>query len=731
MTGIVQGVGFRPFLHRLARHHGLVGFVRNTGHGVLGEAEGEKDAVDAFLAALSDQSTLPPLAVVSDVETEEIAVLGTERAFTIEKSAPTGHETLVSPDIGTCAQCLKELHDVKDRRYRYPFINCTNCGPRFTIIESVPYDRAKTTMARFAMCPDCAKEYADIDDRRYHAQPDCCPKCGPRLWFADAAGKEVPGDAMEHAQALLARGGILAVKGLGGFHLASTIDEKTVDKLRARKGREEKPLAILCPDVEAAKRLCLVSEVEEKQLESARKPIVLLEKKERNALMHLSENADIGVMLPYTPVHELLIENFDALVMTSANASELPATITNEDAVSQLSSIADGYLLHNRDIRSRCDDSLLRVIDGEAYFVRRSRGYAPQPIKLHADMQGILALGAEQKASFALGKGKFAFYSPHIGDLKNAETLSHYETQIARFTELFGTEPQRLVCDLHPDYLSTRWGKSQGLALLQVQHHHAHLAACMADNGLTEDCIGVVWDGTGLGEDGTIWGGEFLAGGYEHAERLASIRPIPLPGGDAAIHAIARIADALRVTSGLPAQSPLVGAMLKKNINCPPSSGMGRLFDGVYALITGRARVTYEGQGAVLLEALALGAPDEQEAYPLAFYEEDGVRRFDWRPMVLGIAEELASGARVEAIAMRFHRTLVGVALDQCRYMRKTTGLMSVVLSGGVFLNRILLREITQTLTADGFAVYRHRRVSTGDEGIALGQMAIAAHKMV
>lgn len=728
VTGIVQGVGFRPFLHRLARECGLVGFVRNTGHGVTGEIEGEKTAIETFIAALADEKKLPPLAVVGSRKWEMLTYTAGETTFVIEESEADGKETLVSPDIGTCGDCLRELFDPADRRHRYPFINCTNCGPRFTIVKRVPYDRAQTTMAKFPMCGACAAEYADIEDRRYHAQPDCCPECGPRLWFADAQGREVPGDAIAQAVSLLRAGGIVAVKGLGGFHLACRTDKETVAKLRMRKHREEKPLALLCRDVKTARKLCIVTDDEAAQLEGPRKPIVLLKKKRRGAHMHLSDNADIGVMLPYTPIHALLAKKMDTLVLTSANDSELPAVIRNSDALLQLSQIADGYLLHDREIESRCDDSLLRMVDGETYFVRRSRGYAPQPVPVAFDAHATLALGAEQKASFALGKGQYAFYSQHIGDLKNAETLSHYETQIARFCDLFGVNPERLVCDLHPDYLSARWGKAQGLPLLSVQHHHAHMASCMADNGLEGECIGVVWDGTGLGDDGTIWGGEFLVGGYAHARRLGSIRPVLLPGGDAAIRAIERIGKALLWDAGLSCGDPLVEAMLKRRVNCPPSSGMGRLFDGVYALLSGRQAVSYEGQGAVLLEALALGAPEESGVYPIAFYEENGVCRFDTRPMLRRLAGEQAAGQSCEAIAMRFHNTLAQMALRQCEAIRRETGLSRVVLSGGVFFNQILLRKTTGLLEAADFAVFRHRRVSTGDEGIALGQLAIAAH---
>ena len=733
VTGIVQGVGFRPFLHRLARDLALTGFVRNTGSGVDGEIQGSEDALLGFERALGDPAQLPQLALVRSVRTEDREPVTGEEGFIILPSAKDGRQTLISPDIGVCANCLRELFDKGDRRYRYPFINCTDCGPRFTIVRAVPYDRASTTMAGFAMCPDCAAEYADIEDRRYHAQPDCCAVCGPRLWYADGAGEEIPGDAIRHAQALLARGGVLAVKGLGGFHLACRTDEETVLRLRARKHREEKPLAIMCRDLDAARRFCRISGEEAQALCGPRKPIVLLEKQARGSLSWLSDNDDVGVMLPYTPVHALLLEErggLDALVMTSANPSALPAVIDNGEALSQLSGIADGYLFHNRDIEARCDDSLLRLAGGEDYFIRRSRGYAPQPVPVGFDCTGLLAMGAEQKASFALGKGKDAFYSQHIGDLKNAETLMHYQQQIARYEQLFGVKAGRLVCDLHPDYLSSRCAKESGLPVLAVQHHHAHMASCMADNGLDGECIGVIWDGTGLGEDQTIWGGEFFAGGYAGVRRMASVRPVRLPGGDAAIERIGRIGDSLLYDAGLPVSEPLVGAMLGRGISCPPSSGMGRLFDGVYALLSGRQAVTYEGQGAVLLETMANGAREERGMFTISYEcDADGLRRFDPRPMIRELIALRDAGEAAERLAMRFHRTLIAMAGETCAAIREETGLSRVVLSGGVFFNQILLRGLRARLEALGFEVYHHRRVSTGDEGIALGQLAVAAHR--
>lgn len=770
VEGIVQGVGFRPFVHRLAGRLQLGGWARNTADGVELLLEGTPAALRAFAAALRDPARLPPLAAVDRVTLGTLQPLPAgqtpSRAFVIRPSAPGAHNTLVSPDVATCPDCLRELRDPANRRWRYPFLNCTNCGPRFTILKSIPYDRAGTTMAKFALCPACAAEYAAITNRRYHAQPNCCPACGPRLWFADAAGREQRGDPIAAAQALLRAGGIVAVKGLGGFHLACLARPAPVALLRRRKHREQKPLAVMVPDAAAAKALCLVSEAEAAALQSPRAPILLLRKRPGMQLGHLSRTAELGVMLPYTPLHHLLFAPlpgaapasgpaFPALVMTSANPSSLPAVLSNEQALAQLSGIADGFLLHDRAIEARCDDSLLRLLPpeadaafaapadpGPAYFIRRSRGYAPQPIPTGFSCTGILALGAEQKASFALGKGRSAFYSQHIGDLKNAETLAHYQSQIERFERLFGVRPARLVCDLHPDFLSTRYARAraaaEGLPLLQVQHHHAHMAACMADNALPADarCIGLVWDGTGLGADGAIWGGEVFTGGYGGVARAASVRPIPLPGGDAAVTEIARIAFALTQDAGLPYAGPLpaqkqavLAAMLQRGVNCPPSSGMGRLFDGVYSLLTGCERAGYEGEAAVLLEALAQQAPGERAAYPVEFYTDpaDALPRLDTRPILRALAAGLAAGQSPQVLAARFHNTLIGFAAEACARARAATGLTQVVLSGGVFFNQILLHGVAARLKAAGFTVYRHRRVSPGDEGLALGQLAVSA----
>ena len=726
--GIVQGVGFRPFVHRLVRTHGLTGSIRNTSSGVELELEGERAALEAFASELPEKA--PKLAVIEQVETVWGGELQGYAGFTILRShAEEKRDTLISPDIGICDDCLRELLDPRDRRYRYPFINCTNCGPRFTIIRDVPYDRALTSMSRFPMCPDCDREYHDIENRRYHAQPDACPVCGPHPVFLDGEGRALSGDAIETARDWLKAGKILAVKGLGGMHLACRADDgELVSSLRRRKERDEKPFAIMCRDAEAAKRLCRVSPEEEAVLTSFRKPIVLLEKRDRRPSA-LSENGWLGVMLPYTPLHVLLFgDDLDALVMTSANLSDTPIVFQNDEAMERLRGIADGFLLHNRDIQTRCDDSLCWVLDGKEYFARRSRGYVPFPVRVPGSRGGILACGAEQKASFCLSKGDYLFPSQHIGDLKNAETLAHYEQQIAHFERLFDTKPDLLVCDRHPDYLSTAYALErsgrEGLGVLQVQHHHAHMAACMADNGLTGRCIGLIWDGTGYGDDGTAWGGECLVGDFRGFERFGSLRPIPLIGGDRAVKEISRVGFALLRDAGCPTgdepMAPLYKQMLRAGLNCPLSSGMGRLFDGVAAILDIKRLASYEGQGAVLLEAAA--EPDEGR-YPVELQGEP--LRFDWRPMIRAIVEEQAQGIPAGILAARFLNTLIDMAVAMARAASQATGLRDVALSGGSFQNQYLMRRLPRALREAGLTPWQHRRVSCNDEGLSLGQVMI------
>ena len=734
IRGIVQGVGFRPFIHRLVRTHALKGSIRNTSSGVTLTLEGDEDRLSSFLRELPEKA--PPLAVIEEIRTDRIPFQGFSDFRIIESERQAERNTLISPDIGICPDCLREMRDPADRRYRFPFINCTNCGPRFTIIEDVPYDRAKTSMKAFPMCPDCDSEYHDIRNRRYHAQPDCCPVCGPSLQFYDAAGQPAAGDAAKLARDALKEGKILAVKGLGGFHLACRCEDPAIaGRLRRRKQRDEKPFAVMCRDLSGVKSICEVSAAEARVLSGARKPIVLLKKKHQG-LEHLSENGWLGVMLPYTPLHVLLFEDGpDMLIMTSANLSDTPIIRDNAEALETLRGIADGFLMHDRRIQTRCDDSLCWVLDGQEYFARRSRGYVPQPLTVPEQETQILACGAEQKASFCLGKGGHAFLSQHIGDLKNLETLEHYEQQIRHFERLFDIRPRALACDLHPDYLSTRYAQDraeeEGIPLLQVQHHHAHMAACMADNGLEGPCLGLIWDGTGLGTDGTSWGGELLAGDYRDFRRLGSLRPIPLPGGDRAVKEPYRVAFSLLREAGCPVggvrDAEQLSRLAEAGLNCPLSTGMGRLFDGAAAILGIKERCSYEGQAAILLEA---AAREDAGFYPPVIEEADGLLRFDWREAVRALAEEKKAGTDAGVLAARFMNTLVEMAAHMAAMAAETSGIHRIVLSGGSFQNQYLMHRLPARLRGLGLEVYHHRRVSCNDEGLALGQLRIASARL-
>lgn len=790
IEGIVQGVGFRPFLHRLADEHRITGWVRNTSAGLEGVLQGTARDLEAFQSKL--QNDVPPMARIEAVRTSDISSGPFDR-FMIRESHIRPGATLVSPDIAMCPECEAELYAPADRRYHYPFINCTNCGPRYTIIEDLPYDRARTVMNEFAMCPECASEYHDIRDRRYHAQPDCCGTCGPQVFFCQTGEdafrqpRELPEgeDAFRQARKLLADGGVLAVKGIGGIHLAcDALNPKAVKRLRERKHRPEKPLALMCRSLESARRICEITPAEEKLLTGPERPIVLLAKKAaghstpgneriRQALDLLSFSPRLGVMLPYTPLHTLLLDGTsgcpDILVMTSGNISGCPVLTDNEEALSALKDVADGFLLHNRRIQNRCDDSLIMEWQGAPYFLRRSRGYAPAPVTSALclrDADGIFAMGAEQKASFALGRGSHIFLSPYIGDLKNAETFSHYTGALGTYEKLFRLKPSLFVCDLHPDYLSTgearQRASAKGIPLMQVQHHWAHMVSCMADNDLSGPCFGIIWDGTGLGTDGTVWGGEFLIGDAASFRRAGSIRPAALPGGDRAVYEIGRIAlalvyDAFHTGSPDPGTAPgtalanvplpedklrmLVklldhaggtpsyAAAAPQSPSVPAASSIGRLFDGVCALITGRGEVSYDGEGAALVESLS---PEETPGpdgtfYETHFYEQNDLRIFDTRPMIRGLLNDIRDGITPGATAIRFMNTLIRMAADQC--LTLNPGRLPVILSGGVFQNRFLLHGLTAELERLGYMVYTHHRISTNDEGICLGQLAIACTK--
>lgn len=737
VTGVVQGVGFRPFLHRLALSLGITGWARNREFGVEIEVEGTPEQLWQFRQRLP--SDAPVLAQIEKVTlVEEISSAGYLDFQILESLGGAAANTQISPDIGICENCLAELRQKGNRRFRYPFINCTDCGPRFSIIKNLPYDRAQTTMSVFPMCPECAEEYGDITTRRYHAQPDCCSKCGPKVWYETPAGERREEAPFAYAQRLLAQGRILGVKGIGGIHLAcNAADTEGVARLRQRKHRPHKALAVLCRDMDTVKRLCKVSPAEEVLLKSPAYPIVLLEKQLPQRLSHLSTSSRLGVMLPYTPLHTLLLDGShggpDTIVLTSANSKGEPVQIQNVQAMKTLSGIADGSLLHNRTIQNRCDDSVVALWQDAPYFFRRSRGYVPGAVPLLQDATGILAVGAEQKGNFALGRGENAYPSPYIGDISSLPNQDWQIEGIKAYSRLFGVTPSFFVCDRHPDYASSQWAaqeaKKQKIPLLRVQHHWAHMAACMADNALAEPCFGIIWDGTGLGEDNTIWGGECLLGDYRSFRRVGSIHPVQLPGGDRAITEIHRIAlslvygaDALQEQSLTTEQADLVGLLIHR-VASPAASSIGRLFDGVYALLTGCREITYQGQAAMELEALGEQCQSNQ-TYSLDFYQEHSVLRFDWRPMLREIIRDKVQGVPASLCARAFENTLCQMALAQCKI--KNPEKLPVVLSGGVFQNLYLLKTLVRLLAQAGFRVYTHHRVSANDEGICLGQLAIA-----
>lgn len=765
VAGIVQGVGFRPFVHALAAEFGLAGFVGNDETGVLIEAEGPPEALTGFVAALRDRP--PALAVVTGVDVSPVAAVG-DAAFVIAPSTAHGpRTTLVSPDTATCADCLRELFDPTDRRHRYPFINCTNCGPRFTIVTGVPYDRAATTMAPFPMCADCAREYADPADRRFHAQPVCCPACGPRLRFAQAAAGRPEShatrrergfpdtdarDPITAAATALRDGAVVAVKGLGGYHLAAlAADGSAVGALRSRKHREDKPFAVLAPDLATARSLAEIDAVEEQALTSRRAAIVLLRRRPGAPLAPsvAPGNRYVGVLLPYTPLHHLLAGEVAApIVLTSGNTSDEP--IVHRDAdVAGLASIADAVLSHDRAIHTRADDSVVRVEHGRVLPIRRSRGYAPEPLALAVPLRRpVLGCGAELKSTFCLARGPHAFLSHHIGDLENAETLRSFTEGVAHYRRLFDVEPAVVAHDLHPEYLSTKYAQEQpGVEPVGVQHHHAHLASCLADNGEAGPVVGLACDGLGYGTDGALWGGEVMEVSLTGFRRLVHLEEVPLPGGATAIRQPWRMAAAWLRAAGIDgADLPVarrnpgwatVGRLLDSRVGVPVTTSVGRLFDAVAALVGVRDAVNYEGQAAIELEQAAV---DESGPGPVEIGDSrfGGLGRVGGYParvdggllygsdLVRGVVTDLRAGVEAPLISARFHAGLADLlaraAVDACA----GTGLDTVALSGGVFQNVLLLRLVVGRLAAAGLRVLTHSRVPPNDAGVSLGQVAVA-----
>ncbi len=773
ICGVVQGVGFRPFVYRLAREHGLAGWVLNHSGGVEIEVEGPSVGLEAFWRDLQAES--PPLARIEGISAVDYPPNGYTTFEIRESRAEEGRYQLVSPDIATCPDCQRELFDPADRRYRYPFTNCTNCGPRFTIIADIPYDRPNTTMRLFPMCPHCQREYDDPANRRFHAQPNACPVCGPHLWLVpgsmfQGAGSVKPeplnlpkpaGDPLAQAAELLRAGYILALKGLGGFHLAcDAANQATVHRLRERKRRPAKPLAVMIASLEEIRRHCRLSEEEARLLTSPQCPIVLLPwQKEGSNLCELvaPRHQYLGVMLPYTPLHHVLLREVGGpLVMTSGNLSEEPIAQENEEALRRLSHLADYFLMHNRDIYARFDDSVWFVPRPNLpQPIRRSRGYAPFPVKLPFKGRPILACGAELKNTFCLTRDQYAFLSQHIGDMENLETLEHFETTIKLYKRLFRIEPEIVAYDLHPAYLSTQYAKSQFAIQSQVavQHHHAHVAACLADNGWRlEDgaVIGVALDGTGYGEDGTIWGGEWLVGNYQGFRRMAHLEYLPLPGGEAAIAAPWRLAAGYLYTllgpdavppalipaswadrQGGQAGLPLLYRQLDRRINTPLTSSMGRLFDAVSALLGVCTEVTYEAQAAVELEMVSQNLRAGRRACPYPFeIGVEGLLVIRLRALFEALRADLQGGASVEEVAYRFHVTIAEMIKVTCERIAGETGLQTVALSGGCFQNRLLLKLAVPLLEEAGFRVLLHRQVPCNDGGLSLGQAAIAHMQM-
>jgi hydrogenase maturation protein HypF len=732
VRGVVQGVGFRPYVWRLATRYGLNGLVRNASGVVEIVAEGPPAAVDAFTRALERDA--PPLSRIDALTSDETAPTGAP-SFEVEASVERADgERLVSPDVATCPACLAELFDPGDRRYRYPFINCTDCGPRFTIIESLPYDRERTSMRAFPMCEECAREYADPGDRRFHAEPVACPACGPTLRLVDPDGRRKRGDPIQVAARLLRSGKIVALKGLGGFHLACDATRETaVAELRRRKARPDKPFAVMVADLDAARERFELSPEDEAVLSSPQAPVVLVPDRGTLARSVAPGHRRQGAMLPSTPLHHLLLREVEVpLVMTSGNRSDEPICTDDVEALGRLGDVADAFLVHDRAIVSRYDDSVARAWRGGPVLLRRARSYAPAPIDLARPVAPILGTGAELHGAFCLAAGSRAYLSQHIGDLDTEEAMASFQTALDRYRSVFGIEPERVAHDLHPDFLTTRFAQASGLPTLAVQHHRAHVAAVMAEHGLAAGVIGVAFDGFGLGDDGMPWGGEFFTGEAGSLRRAACLRPVPQPGGDAAVRdpwrmAIAYALEADVLDEALPIlrrsdeETSAVVAQVHGELAAPRSSSAGRFFDAVAALTGVCELATYEGQPAMLLEQIAQGGATRE--YPFEVVPRDGLLELDTRPVVAAIVRDLRRKRPREEIAGRFHRTMAAATLEVVRTLRGITGLAAVVLGGGVFNNELLSSDLVARLETVGFQAYLPRMAPVGDGGIALGQV--------
>ena len=745
VNGIVQGVGFRPFVFQLAQKYGLKGEVANTSAGVSIHVEGLAGQIASFEADLATQA--PPLAYIVDIASQPGTVKHCADFAIVKSQGQSEMSTLISPDVSVCDDCLAELLDPGDRRYHYPFINCTNCGPRYTIIDDIPYDRPKTSMRHFSMCPACQAEYDEPTNRRFHAQPNACDDCGPHVGLFDNLKNEIDKqDPVGKAVELLKQGNILAIKGLGGYHLAAdAANADAVARLRRRKIREEKPLAVMSADLATICSYAAVNSEEEQLLTSIRRPIVILRKKTPNSIAEqvAPRNNYFGVMLPYTPLHYLLLQHdFTALVMTSGNLSDEPIAIDNDDAFRRLAAIADYFLIHDRDISLRSDDSIVRHIGGAERFIRRSRGFVPIPVFLKKAVPPILACGAELKNTVCVTRQDKAFLSQHIGDLENVATYDFYRLTVDHLKRILDIRPEIIACDMHPDYMSTQFAAEQvTIPKIQVQHHHAHVVSCMAEHKLEGTVIGLAFDGTGYGTDDTIWGGEVLIASSHDFQRAGHLATVALPGGTAAIKEPWRMAISyLQHTFGDDFQNldlPVLGEietekvnilseMISKKVNSPLTSSLGRLFDGVAAMCGIRKQVNFEGQAALEFEMLAADSTNQIYDYQ---WETGESHRLQTAPIIEGVVTDIQRRVPVANISAKFHRTLIRLFVDFCDFIRRESDLNRVVLSGGCFQNAILLSGLIQALHDTKFEVFTHQQVPANDGGISLGQAVVAATK--
>ncbi len=739
--GVVQGVGFRPFIYRLASEYNFKGWVMNSSEGVFMEIEGEKEKLNEFLLRIEKEK--PPRSYIQSLEYSFLDLVGYNK-FEIRDSDKSGRKTtLILPDIATCNECLSDIFSPNNRRYLYPFTNCTNCGPRFSIIESLPYDRPNTTMKNFVMCKDCQNEYENPEDRRFHAQPNACPQCGPHLELWDKNGNVIKKyhDAIVKSVEAIKNGKIVAIKGLGGFHLmVDARNDEAIKRLRLLKNREEKPFALMYPNVTLIKEHCYVSPLEERLLSSPEAPIVLLKHQNFNTQHSISKhvapnNPYLGIMLPYTPLHHILMKELQfPVIATSGNISDEPICIDEYEALKRLHNIGDLFLIHNRPIVRHIDDSIARIVEDKEMIIRRARGYAPLPISLKKELPSVLAVGGHLKNTIAVSKGNNIFISQHIGDLETELSYNAFQRVIKSLCNVYEINPEAVICDLHPNYFSTQFAKGYGLPITYVQHHYAHILSCVAENEIELPCLGISWDGTGYGLDATIWGGEFLFINHRSFSRVSHFKQFHLPGGDKAIREPRRVAFAIlfeifgdnifemkdleTIKSFTQKELDTLKTMLKKNINSPLTSSAGRLFDAVSSIIGIRQITKYEGQAAMELE-FSIDNIKTEEIYPFKIYQKGNIYIIDWSPMILNIIEDKKRNMLVGEISAKFHNTLSEIIVDIVKRINQER----VVLSGGCFQNKYLTEKTIDKLKNKNFKVYWHQRIPPNDGGIALGQI--------